>query len=61
MNPHPLISTCGSLNFDYELVMFPLHWTAKCHCCGRPRLLAALQTGPRKKEWVNGSFDANSK
>ena len=58
MNPHPLICTCGSLNFDYELVMFPLHLEGEVlTACGRPRLLAALQLGPRKK---NGSTAAST-
>lgn len=56
-NAHALVCPCGSLNFDRTLVMFPLHWTAKCRCCGRPALVCTLQAGPAKREWVNGAFD----
>ena len=31
---HPVCS-CGSLRFDYGLVMFPLVWMAVCLHCGK--------------------------
>jgi hypothetical protein len=44
-NYHAPICPCGSLRFVCTLVMFPLQWTAKCRCCGRPHLEAHLKLG----------------
>ena len=61
MNPHAPVCPCGSLRFQHDLVMFPMHWSSKCANCGHSHLDCSLQVAASRGRWVEGHFDEYSR